>query len=106
MYFTILAYLGECYRVTLDACSRIKEAIKNNNNKYKEKCVKELREDLLWWPRQFAFRLIAKTPDRILVGQLAKDNKFTMLLNEVQKDFDKGCDVINNIRSDYNISKN
>ena len=106
MYFTILAYLGECYRVTLDACGRIKEAKNVNNRKYKEKCVKDLKEDLRWWPKEFAFRLIAKTPDRIVVNQLAKDNKFTILLNEAQKDFDKGCDVINNLRSDHNINKN
>ena len=68
----------------------LKRAKNVNNRKYKEKCVKDVKEDLRWWPKEFAFRLIAKTPDRIVVSQLAKDNKFTILLNEAQKDFDKG----------------
>jgi DNA-binding MarR family transcriptional regulator len=96
-YVTIFAYLGECYRVTIYACERIKEAINENDSKYRKQHVKKLKEDLQWWPKEFAFRLITKTPDR--ASQLAKDNKFMKLLKEVQLDFEKGLSAVDNIRS-------
>jgi DNA-binding MarR family transcriptional regulator len=99
MYSTIFSYLGECCRITLNACDRIKKAIEENDNKNKAKYIRELNEDLQWLPREFAFRLITKSPDRVIVHQLAKDNKFILMLNGVKREFNEAYSVVNSIRS-------
>jgi hypothetical protein len=101
MYLKILAYLHECYRVTLNACVRIREAIKDNDRRLKEKYVRTLKEDLQWLPRAFAFELITNRPNRngIIMSQLAKDKKFILLIKEVRRDFDNGYDAMNKIHA-------
>ena len=99
LYFAIVSYLGDCYQITLDAANRIRKAREEQNREVQKYYTKRLKEDLEWQPRAFAFRLITKPPDRVIIGQLAKDNKFILLLKEVQKDFDKGFTAFNNTRS-------
>jgi hypothetical protein len=99
MYFAILDYLDECYRLTLNACVRIRKAIKENNKRHREKYTKMLKEDLQWLPRAFAFELVTKRLNGIIIGQLAKDKKFILLIKQVQRDFDKECDAINKIHA-------
>jgi DNA-binding PadR family transcriptional regulator len=99
LYFAITSYLHDCYQITLNAADHIKKAREEHNEEDQKYYVKRLKVDLEWQPRAFAFILITKSPDKVIVRQLAKDNKFVLLLNGVQRDFNEAYSVMNSGRS-------
>jgi hypothetical protein len=104
LYFAILSYLRDCYQVTLDAADRIRMAIEEKNHKNEREYVKQLKNDLLWQARIFAFRLVTDSPNKgggVVLGLLAKDKKFLKLLTDVYKNFDKGFNAVKGIHDKY-----
>ena len=100
-YFKLKSYLAECYRITLDACDKIRNYIEEKKETDRRERTELLEDDLRWQAKVLAFRLVTETNDPSRLGSIVKDNRFMKLLKEVHEDFDEGFVTVSKLNSEY-----